>query len=143
MLLTTYTLPIHLHLQLHLSWVKLGIAGSPTNVTCELWRKKQQKKSEQRQWKKRSRKTVEADRRRQEAEEREARLQLQEVQLTKQNSMANKIAPTMQAMMIPAMSPDDSFLLLDVVLLSVLSVLSTDTGTVALRSLAPTLPAKS
>jgi len=46
-------------------------------------------------------------------------------------------------MMTPAISPDDSLLLLLVVLLSVLSVLSTDTGTVAFTSPAPTFPAKS
>ncbi len=62
--------------------------------------------------------------------------------LTKQHSKDSSKAPTIAAMMIPAISPDDSFLLL-VVLLSVLSVLSTDTVTVAFKSLVPTFPAKS
>ena len=56
------------------------------------------------------------------------------------------MAPTIAAMMIPAKSPLDSLLLLLLLLLSVLSVLSvlsTDTGTVALRSAAPLLPARS
>ena len=48
-------------------------------------------------------------------------------------------------MMIPAKSPLDSLLplLLLLSVLSVLSVLSTDTGTVAFRSAAPLLPARS
>lgn len=63
--------------------------------------------------------------------------------LTKQHISARKTAPTTQPMMTPAISADDSLLLLVVVLLSVLSVLSTETGTVAFTSPAPTFPAKS
>ena len=63
--------------------------------------------------------------------------------LTKQHISARKTAPMTQPMMIPAISPDDSLLLLVVVVLSVVSVLSTETATVAFTSPAPAFPARS
>lgn len=61
---------------------------------------------------------------------------------TKKHSRAAKKAPKTTPTMIPAMLADNRWLLL-LVLPGMLSLLSSDTGTVAFKSLMPEFPAKS
>ena len=67
------------------------------------------------------------------------------LRLTRKHSRTEKKTPRMTPMMTPTILRDDRWvlLLLPLLLLSVLSVLSTDTGIVAFTSLVPVFPARS
>ena len=69
------------------------------------------------------------------------------MRFTRKHSSTARKDPKMTPTMTPASLPDDRWLLLlllpAVVLPSVVSVVSTDTGTVAFKSLVPAFPARS